>query len=156
MSEFYSVAVTNNHQQADTGTKMIHIGKNTKSRIVSKGISAGYGQNSYRGLVKILPNAENSRNHTQCDSLLLGDKCGAHTFPYIENENETAILEHEATTSKISEDQLFYCQQRGISTEDAVGLIVNGYAKEVLNQLPMEFAVEAQKLLQVTLEGSVG
>ena len=156
MSEFYSVAVTNNHQQADTGTKMIHIGKNTTSRIVSKGISAGYGQNSYRGLVKILPNAENSRNHTQCDSLLLGDKCGAHTFPYIENENETAILEHEATTSKISEDQLFYCQQRGISTEDAVGLIVNGYAKEVLNQLPMEFAVEAQKLLQVTLEGSVG
>ncbi len=156
ISEFYSVAVTNNHQQADTGTKMIHIGKNTKSRIVSKGISAGFSQNSYRGLVKILPNAENSRNYTQCDSLLLGDKCGAHTFPYIENENETAILEHEATTSKISEDQLFYCQQRGIGTEDAVGLIVNGYAKEVLNQLPMEFAVEAQKLLQVTLEGSVG
>ncbi len=156
ISEFYSVAVTNNHQQADTGTKMIHIGKNTKSRIVSKGISAGVSQNSYRGLVKILPNADNSRNYTQCDSLLLGDKCGAHTFPYIENENETAILEHEATTSKISEDQLFYCQQRGIGTEDAVGLIVNGYAKEVLNQLPMEFAVEAQKLLQVTLEGSVG
>jgi len=156
LSEFYSVAVTNHHQQADTGTKMIHIGKNTRSRIVSKGISAGVSQNSYRGLVKILPNAENSRNHTQCDSLLLGDRCGAHTFPYIENENETAILEHEATTSKISEDQLFYCQQRGIGMEDAVGLIVNGYAKEVLNQLPMEFAVEAQKLLQVTLEGSVG
>ena len=156
MSEFYSVAVTNHHQQADTGTKMIHIGKNTKSRIVSKGISAGVSQNSYRGLVKILPNADNARNHTQCDSLLLGDRCGAHTFPYIENENETAILEHEATTSKISEDQLFYCQQRGIGMEDAVGLIVNGYAKEVLNQLPMEFAVEAQKLLQVTLEGSVG
>ena len=156
ISEFYSVAVTNHHQQADTGTKMIHIGKNTRSRIVSKGISAGVSQNSYRGLVKILPNAENSRNFTQCDSLLLGDKCGAHTFPYIENENETAILEHEATTSKISEDQLFYCQQRGIGMEDAVGLIVNGYAKEVLNQLPMEFAVEAQKLLQVTLEGSVG
>jgi Fe-S cluster assembly protein SufB len=156
ISEFYSVAVTNHHQQADTGTKMIHIGKNTKSRIVSKGISAGVSQNSYRGLVKILPNADNSRNYTQCDSLLLGDKCGAHTFPYIENENQTAILEHEATTSKISEDQLFYCQQRGIGTEDAVGLIVNGYAKEVLNQLPMEFAVEAQKLLQITLEGSVG
>lgn len=156
ISEFYSVAVTNHHQQADTGTKMIHIGKNTRSRIVSKGISAGVSQNSYRGLVKILPNAENSRNYTQCDSLLLGDRCGAHTFPYIENENETAILEHEATTSKISEDQLFYCQQRGIGMEDAVGLIVNGYAKEVLNQLPMEFAVEAQKLLQVTLEGSVG
>lgn len=156
ISEFYSVAVTNHHQQADTGTKMIHIGKNTRSRIVSKGISAGVSQNSYRGLVKILPNAEFARNYTQCDSLLLRDKCGAHTFPYIENENETAILEHEATTSKISEDQLFYCQQRGIGTEDAVGLIVNGYAKEVLNQLPMEFAVEAQKLLQVTLEGSVG
>ena len=156
MSEFYSVAVTNNYQQADTGTKMIHIGKNTKSRIVSKGISAGRSENSYRGLVKILPNADNARNYTQCDSLLLGDKCGAHTFPYIENENETAILEHEATTSKISEDQLFYCLQRGIGTEDAIGLIVNGYAKEVLNQLPMEFAVEAQKLLQVTLEGSVG
>ncbi len=156
ISEFYSVAVTNHHQQADTGTKMIHIGKNTKSRIVSKGISAGVSQNSYRGLVKILPNASGSRNFTQCDSLLLGDRCGAHTFPYIENESDTAILEHEATTSKISEDQLFYCQQRGIGTEDAVGLIVNGYAKEVLNQLPMEFAVEAQKLLQITLEGSVG
>ncbi len=156
ISEFYSVAVTNHHQQADTGTKMIHIGANTKSRIVSKGISAGVSQNSYRGLVKILPGAHGARNYTQCDSLLLGDKCGAHTFPYIENENNTAILEHEATTSKISEDQLFYCQQRGIGTEDAVGLIVNGYAKEVINQLPMEFAVEAQKLLQVTLEGSVG
>lgn len=156
ISEFYSVAVTNHHQQADTGTKMIHIGKNTKSRIVSKGISAGVSQNSYRGLVKILPNAQGSRNYTQCDSLLLGDKCGAHTFPYIENENDSAILEHEATTSKISEDQLFYCLQRGIGPEDAVGLIVNGYAKEVINQLPMEFAVEAQKLLQVTLEGSVG
>jgi Fe-S cluster assembly protein SufB len=155
-SEFYSVAVTNNMQQADTGTKMIHIGKNTRSRIVSKGISAGRSDNSYRGLVKVLPNADNARNFTQCDSLLLGDKCGAHTFPYIENENETAILEHEATTSKISDDQLFYCQQRGIGTEDAVGLIVNGYAREVLNQLPMEFAVEAQKLLQITLEGSVG
>ena len=156
MSEFYSVAVTNNHQQADTGTKMIHIGKNTTSRIVSKGISAGVSQNSYRGLVKILPGAENARNHSQCDSLLLGDKCGAHTFPYIESENPTAVVEHEATTSKIGEDQLFYCQQRGIKAEDAVGLIVNGYAKEVLNQLPMEFAVEAQKLLQVSLEGSVG
>lgn len=156
VSEFYSVAVTNNYQQADTGTKMIHIGKNTRSRIVSKGISAGRSDNSYRGLVKVLPNADNARNFTQCDSLLLGDKCGAHTFPYIENENETAILEHEATTSKISEDQLFYCLQRGIGQEDAVGLIVNGYAKEVLNQLPMEFAVEAQKLLQITLEGSVG
>lgn len=156
VSEFYSVAVTNNYQQADTGTKMIHIGKNTRSRIVSKGISAGRSENSYRGLVKILPNAVNARNYTQCDSLLLGDKCGAHTFPFIENECDTAVLEHEATTSKISEDQLFYCQQRGIGTEDAVGLIVNGYAREVLNKLPMEFAVEAQKLLQVTLEGSVG
>ena len=156
VSEFYSVAVTNNYQQADTGTKMIHIGKNSRSRIVSKGISAGFSQNAYRGLVKILPNAHNARNYTQCDSLLLGDKCGAHTFPYIENENSTAILEHEATTSKISEDQLFYCLQRGIGPEDAIGLIVNGYAKEVLNKLPMEFAVEAQKLLQVTLEGSVG
>lgn len=156
VSEFYSVAVTNNYQQADTGTKMIHIGKNSRSRIVSKGISAGFSQNAYRGLVKILPNAHNARNYTQCDSLLLGDKCGAHTFPYIENENSTAILEHEATTSKISEDQLFYCLQRGIGPEDAIGLIVNGYAKEVLNKLPMEFAVEAQKLLQITLEGSVG
>ncbi len=154
--EFYSVAVTNNHQQADTGTKMTHIGKNTKSTIVSKGISAGMGQNSYRGLVKILKNASNARNYSQCDSLLLGEKCGAHTFPYIEVDNSTAIVEHEATTSKIGEDQIFYCNQRGISTEDAVGLIVNGYAKEVLNKLPMEFAVEAQKLLQLSLEGSVG
>lgn len=156
ISEFYSVAVTNNYQQADTGTKMIHIGKNTRSRIVSKGISAGRSQNSYRGLVKVLPNAENARNYSQCDSLLLGDKCGAHTFPYIESDNESAVVEHEATTSKISEDQLFYCRQRGIKEDDAIGLIINGYAKEVLNQLPMEFAVEAQKLLQVSLEGSVG
>ena len=155
-AEFYSVAVTNHHQQADTGTKMLHIGKNTRSHILSKGISAGQGQNSYRGLVKINKNAENSRNYSQCDSLLLGDKCGAHTFPYMEVSNDSSIVEHEATTSKINEDQIFYCNQRGISTEDAVGLIVNGYAKEVLNQLPMEFAVEAQKLLQVTLEGSVG
>jgi Fe-S cluster assembly protein SufB len=154
--EFYSVAVTNNHQQADTGTKMTHIGKNTKSTVVSKGISAGMGNNSYRGLVKVLKNATNARNYSQCDSLLLGDKCGAHTFPYIEVDNSTAIVEHEATTSKIGEDQIFYCNQRGISTEDAVGLIVNGYAKEVLNKLPMEFAVEAQKLLQISLEGSVG
>ncbi len=154
--EFYSVAVTNNHQQADTGSKMIHIGKNTKSIIVSKGISAGKSQNSYRGLVKVLKNASNSRNFSQCDSLLLGDKCGAHTFPYIEVDNQTGIVEHEATTSKIGEDQIFYCNQRGISTEDAIGLIVNGYAKEVLNKLPMEFAVEAQKLLQISLEGSVG
>lgn len=155
-SEFYSVAVTNNMQQADTGTKMIHIGKNTRSRIVSKGISAGKSQNSYRGLVKVLANADSARNFTQCDSLLIGDKCGAHTFPEIESDNKNAIIEHEATTSKINEDQLFYCRQRGISAEDAVGLIVNGYAKEVINKLPMEFAVEAQKLLQVTLEGSVG
>ena len=154
--EFYSVAVTNNYQQADTGTKMIHIGKNTRSRVVSKGISAGYGNNSYRGLIKVLKGAENARNHTQCDSLLLGDKCGAHTFPYIEVGNKSAIVEHEATTSKIAEDQLFYCNQRGISTENAVGLIVNGYAREVLNKLPMEFAVEAQKLLSISLEGSVG
>jgi Fe-S cluster assembly protein SufB len=154
--EFYSVAVTNNYQQADTGTKMIHIGKNTKSRIVSKGISAGKSQNSYRGLVRINPGAENARNHSQCDSLLLGSACGAHTFPYMDIQNETAVVEHEATTSKINEDQLFYCNQRGIPTEQAVGLIVNGYAKEVLNKLPMEFAVEAQKLLQVSLEGSVG
>ena len=154
--EFYSVAVTNNYQQADTGTKMIHIGKNTKSTIVSKGISAGRGQNSYRGLVKVLKNASNARNYSQCDSLLMGDKCGAHTFPYIEVDNSTSIVEHEATTSKIGEDQIFYCNQRGISTEDAVGLIVNGYAKEVINKLPMEFAVEAQKLLQISLEGSVG
>jgi len=154
--EFYSVAVTNNHQQADTGTKMIHIGKNTRSRIVSKGISAGVSNNSYRGLVKVVKNAENARNFSQCDSLLLGDKCGAHTFPYIEVDNPSAIVEHEATTSKIGEDQIFYCNQRGISTEDAVALIINGYAKEVLNKLPMEFAVEAQKLLQISLEGSVG
>ena len=155
-SEFYSVAVTNNYQQADTGTKMIHVGKNTRSRIVSKGISAGRSQNSYRGLVKMLPGADNARNYSQCDSLLIGDKCGAHTFPYIENANKTAVVEHEATTSKISEDQLFYCNQRGIGPEEAVGLIVNGYAREVLSKLPMEFAVEAQKLLQVSLEGSVG
>jgi len=154
--EFYSVAVTNHHQQADTGTKMTHIGKNTKSTIVSKGISAGFGQNSYRGLVKVLRNASNARNFSQCDSLLLGDKCGAHTFPYIEVDNQTAIVEHEATTSKIGEDQIFYCNQRGISTEDAIALIVNGYAREVINKLPMEFAVEAQKLLQISLEGSVG
>ncbi|MDY0253257.1 MAG: Fe-S cluster assembly protein SufB [Tenuifilaceae bacterium] len=154
--EFYSVAVTNNHQQADTGTKMIHIGKNTRSRIVSKGISAGVSNNSYRGLVKVVKNAENARNFSQCDSLLLGDKCGAHTFPYIEVDNPSAIVEHEATTSKIGEDQIFYCNQRGISTEDAVALIINGYAKEVLNKLPMEFAVEAQKLLAISLEGSVG
>lgn len=156
IGEFYSVAVTNNHQQADTGTKMIHLGKNTKSRIVSKGISAGYSQNSYRGLVKVSSKADNARNHSQCDSLLLGDKCGAHTFPYSDINNPSAIVEHEATTSKISEDQIFYCNQRGISTEDAVGLIVNGYAKEVMQKLPMEFAVEAQKLLQISLEGSVG
>lgn len=156
IGEFYSVAVTNNYQQADTGTKMIHIGKNTKSHIVSKGISAGHSQNSYRGLVKVVPAAENARNFSQCDSLLMGDKCGAHTFPYMEVDNDTAIVEHEATTSKISEDQVFYCNQRGISTEDAVGLIVNGYAKEVINKLPMEFAVEAQRLLQISLEGSVG
>lgn len=154
--EFYSVAVTNNRQQADTGTKMIHIGKNTRSRIVSKGISAGHSNNSYRGLVKVLKGAENARNFSQCDSLLLGDKCGAHTFPYLEVDNPTAVVEHEATTSKIGEDQIFYCNQRGLSTEDAVGLIINGYAKEVINKLPMEFAVEAQKLLQISLEGSVG
>ena len=154
--EFYSVAVTNNYQQADTGTKMIHIGRNTKSTIVSKGISAGFGQNSYRGLVKVLGKADGARNFSQCDSLLLGDKCGAHTFPYIEVDNPSAIVEHEATTSRIGEDQIFYCNQRGISTEDAIGLIVNGYAREVINKLPMEFAVEAQKLLQISLEGSVG
>ena len=155
-SEFYSVAVTNNRQQADTGTKMIHIGRNTRSRIVSKGISAGHSQNSYRGLVKMLPGAENARNYSQCDSLLIGSNCGAHTFPDIQNSNPSAVVEHEATTSKISEDQLFYCNQRGISSEDAVGLIVNGYAKEVLARLPMEFAVEARKLLSVSLEGSIG
>lgn len=156
IGEFYSVAVTNNHQQADTGTKMIHIGKNTRSRIVSKGISAGKSQNSYRGQVKVMKRAEGARNYSQCDSLLLGDKCGAHTFPYIDVENPLAIVEHEATTSKIGEDQIFYCNQRGIDTEDAVALIVNGFAKEVMNQLPMEFAVEAQKLLAISLEGSVG
>jgi Fe-S cluster assembly protein SufB len=154
--EFYSVAVTNNHQQADTGTKMIHIGRDTRSRIVSKGISAGKSQNSYRGLVQVMKRADNARNFSQCDSLLLGNLCGAHTFPYLEVENPSAKVEHEATTSKIGEDQIFYCQQRGLSTEDAVALIVNGYAKEVLNQLPMEFAVEAQKLLAISLEGSVG
>ncbi len=156
VGEFYSVAVTNNYQQADTGSKMIHLGKNTKSTIISKGISAGHSSNSYRGLVKMTKRAENSRNFSQCDSLLLGDKCGAHTFPYIKTENKTSIVEHEATTSKISDDQLFYCNQRGISTESAIGLIVNGYAREVLKQLPMEFAVEAQKLLSISLEGSVG
>ena len=154
--EFFSVAVTNNYQQADTGSKMIHIGKNTKSTIVSKGISAGHSQNSYRGLVKVVRKASGARNFSQCDSLLMGDKCGAHTFPYIEADNQTAIVEHEATTSKIGEDQIFYCNQRGINTEDAIGLIVNGYAREVINKLPMEFAVEAQKLLQISLEGSVG
>jgi len=156
IGEFYSVAVTNNMQQADTGTKMIHLGRNTKSRIVSKGISAGRSQNSYRGLVEVSKRAENARNFSQCDSLLLGDRCGAHTFPYIEVKNSSASVEHEATTSKIGEDQLFYCNQRGIPTEQAVALIVNGYVKEVLNQLPMEFAVEAQKLLEISLEGSVG
>lgn len=156
VGEFYSVAVTNNYQQADTGTKMIHTGRNTRSTIVSKGISAGNSQNSYRGLVKVVPNASGCRNYTQCDSLLLSDHCGAHTFPYIDVLNDTAVVEHEATTSKISEDQIFYCNQRGIPTEEAVALIVNGYAKEVMNKLPMEFAVEAQKLLQITLEGSVG
>jgi Fe-S cluster assembly protein SufB len=156
IGEFYSVALTNNHQQADTGTKMIHLGKNTKSRIVSKGISAGLSQNSYRGLVRVGKNAENARNYSQCDSLLMGDRCGAHTFPYFDIKNKNATVEHEATTSKIGEDIIFYCNQRGISEEDAVALIVNGYAKEVLNQLPMEFAVEAQKLLQISLEGSVG
>ncbi len=156
IGEFHSVAVTNHHQQADTGSKMIHIGKNTKSTIISKGISAGKSNNSYRGLVRILPNAKNSRNFSQCDSLLLNDTCGAHTFPYIEVSNKSSIVEHEATTSKIGEDQIFYCNQRGIDTETAIGMIVNGYAREVLNKLPMEFAVEAQKLLQISLEGSVG
>ncbi|MCQ2239850.1 MAG: Fe-S cluster assembly protein SufB [Bacteroidaceae bacterium] len=155
-AEFYSVAVTNNYQQADTGTKMIHIGKNTRSTIISKGISAGKSQNSYRGLVKVDARADGARNYSSCDSLLLGSECGAHTFPYMDIKNDTAIVEHEATTSKISEDQLFYCNQRGISTEEAVGLIVNGYAKDVINKLPMEFAVEAQKLLSVSLEGTVG
>jgi Fe-S cluster assembly protein SufB len=156
VGEFYSVAVARGKQQADTGTKMIHIGRNTRSTIVSKGISAGEGQNAYRGLVRITPRAENARNHTQCDSLLIGDRCGAHTYPYIESRNPSARLEHEATTSKIGEDQLFYCKQRGLSEEDAVSMIVNGFCKEVFNELPMEFAVEAQKLLNVTLEGAVG
>jgi Fe-S cluster assembly protein SufB len=155
-AEFYSVAVTNNHQQADTGTKMIHLGKNTRSTIISKGISAGKSQNTYRGLVRVAKDAEGARNYSSCDSLLLGSQCGAHTFPYMDIHNDTAVVEHEATTSKISEDQLFYCNQRGINTEEAVSLIVNGYAKEVINKLPMEFAVEAQKLLGVSLEGSVG
>ncbi len=155
-AEFYSVALTNNFQQADTGTKMIHLGRNTRSRIVSKGISAGRSQNSYRGLVQVNPKAENARNFSQCDSLLIGDRCGAHTFPVIDVRNSSGVVEHEATTSKISDDQLFYCNQRGLDTEEAVGLIVNGYAREVLNKLPMEFAVEAQKLLSVSLEGSVG
>lgn len=154
--EFYSVALTNNFQQADTGTKMIHLGKNCRSTIISKGISAGQSQNSYRGLVRVAKNADNARNYSQCDSLLLGSRCGAHTFPYMDIRNDSAIIEHEATTSKISEEQLFYCNQRGIDTEEAIGLIVNGYAKEVLNKLPMEFAIEAQKLLSVSLEGSVG
>jgi Fe-S cluster assembly protein SufB len=156
VGEFYSVAVTNNHQQADTGTKMIHIGKGSRSTIISKGISAGHSNNTYRGLVRMLPSAAHARNFTQCDSLLIGDQCGAHTVPYIESRNATAKVEHEATTSKIAEDQLFYCRQRGLSEEDAVGLIVNGFCKDVLKELPMEFAVEAQKLLAVSLEGSVG
>jgi len=156
VGEFYSVAVTNNYQQADTGTKMIHIGRNTRSTIVSKGISAGHGQNAYRGLVRIMPTAKNARNYTQCDSLLIGDRCGAHTFPYVESRERTARVEHEATTSKISEDQLFYCRQRGLSEEDAVNMIVNGFCREVFKELPMEFAVEAQNLLNVSLEGAVG
>jgi Fe-S cluster assembly protein SufB len=156
VGEFYSVAVTNNRQQADTGTKMLHLGKNTSSTIVSKGIAAGEGQQSYRGLVYVAPGAEGARNYSQCDSLLIGDRCGAHTFPYIDARNSTATVEHEASTSKIGEDQLFYCQQRGLSAEDAVSLIVNGFCKQVFRELPMEFAVEAQKLLGVTLEGAVG
>ena len=156
VGEFYSVAVTNNYQQADTGTKMVHIGKNTRSTIISKGISAGFGQNTYRGLVRIQKGADGARNFSQCDSMLLGDRCGAHTFPYIEVRNPTAQVEHEATTSRIGEDQIFYCNQRGISTEDALSLIVNGFCKEVFSELPMEFAVEAQKLLGISLEGSVG
>ncbi|HET6922037.1 MAG TPA: SufD family Fe-S cluster assembly protein, partial [Anaeromyxobacteraceae bacterium] len=156
IGEFYSVATVNNRQQADTGTKMIHIGKNTRSTIISKGISAGRGQNTYRGLVKMLKGAEGARNYSQCDSLLIGDKCGAHTFPYIEVRNPSAKVEHEATTSKIGEDQLFYCRQRGIKEEDAVSMIVNGFARQVLKELPMEFAVEAQKLLGMSLEGAVG
>jgi Fe-S cluster assembly protein SufB len=156
VGEFYSVALTNNYQQADTGTKMIHIGKNTKSTIISKGLSAGHGQNSYRGLVRVAKSAERARNYTQCDSMLIGDKCGAHTFPYIEVKNPTAVVEHEASTSKIGEDQIFYLTQRGISAEDAVSMIVSGFCKEVFKELPMEFAVEAQKLLGISLEGSVG
>jgi len=156
VAEFYSVAVTNNYQQADTGTKMVHIGRNSRSTIVSKGISAGHSQNSYRGLVRVAKGASECRNYTQCDSLLMGDQCGAHTFPYIDVRNSSSTVEHEATTSKINEEQLFYCRQRGIPAEEAVALIVNGYAKEVMNKLPMEFAVEAQKLLAVTLEGSIG
>ncbi len=156
IGEFYSIAITNNYQKADTGTKMIHIGKNTKSKIISKGISAGYADNTYRGLVNIFPKAKNARNFTQCDSLLMGNKCGAHTVPYIKNRNSESKIEHEATTSKINEDQLYYCQQRGLNTEDAISLIVNGFCKEVLQQLPMEFAVEAQKLVGISLEGSVG
>jgi Fe-S cluster assembly protein SufB len=156
VGEFYSVALTNNYQQADTGTKMIHIGRNTRSNIVSKGISAGHGQNTYRGLVKILKSAVGARNYTQCDSLLIGEKCGAHTFPYIEVKNATARMEHEASTSKVGEDQVFYLKQRGLSAEDAVSMIVNGFCKKVFKELPMEFAVEAQKLLSISLEGSVG
>jgi Fe-S cluster assembly protein SufB len=156
IGEFYSVALTNNYQQADTGTKMVHIGNNTSSTIISKGISAGHGQNSYRGLVKVVKGAEKARNYSQCDSLLMGDKCGAHTFPYMEVKNPTAVVEHEATTSRIGEDQLFYCRQRGLSEEDAVSMIVNGFCKDVFKELPMEFAVEAQKLLGISLEGSVG
>jgi len=156
VGEFYSVAVTNNRQQADTGTKMIHLGRNTRSTVISKGISAGHGQNTYRGLIRVQPKAANARNYTQCDSLLIGQTCGAHTVPYIEVRNPSARVEHEATTSKISEDQMFYCRQRGLSQEDALGLIVNGFCKEVFKELPMEFAVEAQKLLSVSLEGSVG
>jgi Fe-S cluster assembly protein SufB len=156
VGEFYSVAVVNKKQQADTGTKMIHIGRNTKSTIVSKGISAGEGNNSYRGLVRVLPKAEGARNYTQCDSMLIGNKCGAHTFPYIEVQNNTATLEHEASTSKIGEDQIFYCKQRGVSAEHAVSMIVSGFCREVFKELPMEFAVEAQQLLGITLEGSVG
>jgi Fe-S cluster assembly protein SufB len=156
VGEFYSVALTNNYQQADTGTKMIHVGKNTSSTVVSKGISAGHGQNAYRGLVQVEKGAANARNYTQCDSMLIGDKCGAHTFPYVEVKNASSTVEHEASTSKIGEDQIFYCQQRGMKPEDAVGMIVNGFCKEVFRELPMEFAVEAQRLLEVSLEGSVG
>ena len=156
VGEFYSVALSNNHQQADTGTKMVHIGRNTRSTIVSKGISAGQGSNSYRGMVRMNPGAENARNHTQCDSLLIGDQCGAHTFPYIEGKNPTATIEHEATTSRVSGDQLFLCQQRGLDAEKAVAMIVNGFCKEVFRELPMEFAVEAGKLLEISLEGAVG